>query len=314
MNVSKTNYYSKENYNWDDIEPLPIDVEGVQVSQILYSDEYRQVLGLLRALQSQKEYSERALFITQEAIKLNAAHYTVWQYRYHNIIELGKDIEEELEWVEDIALDNIKNYQIWNYRQLLLKKQETPNPKKEFPLIQVMLDDDPKNYHVWSHRKWLVQFFNKYDEELPFVDYFIEHDVYNNSAWSHRFFTIFSQVEKSGKAITDEIFEEEVEYTKDQIKIAPQNVSSWNYLIGLYESSGKELSNLEEFVLTYANVLNEGSDLESLKSIPALEILIKIYSKSNKSLASKGYDLLSTKYDPIRKNYWEYQKKQITTV
>lgn len=301
-----------ENYDWKDITPLPLDEEGIQVSQILYTEEYRSVMGLLRALQTNEEYSDRALFITQEAIRLNAAHYTVWQYRYHNIINLKKDINKELDWVEEIAIENTKNYQIWNYRQLLLQAQENPDPKREFPLIEVMLDEDSKNYHVWSHRKWLVKFFNKFDEELTFVDQFIEKDVYNNSAWSHRYFAIFGDAEINKKTITNDIFEKELEYTKDKISIAPQNVSSWNYLIALFEVTGNNLSQLEEFAKSYANVLSNDADVEKIKSVPALEALVKIYVKSNPELATKGYDLLATKYDTIRKNYWEYKKKSIS--
>lgn len=266
-------------------------------------------MGLLRALQTKCEYSERALFLTQEAIKLNAAHYTVWQYRYHNIVHLKKDLSKELDWVEEVALENIKNYQIWNYRQLLLQLEKTSNPKREFPLIEVMLDEDSKNYHVWSHRKWLVRFFNKFDEELEFVDKFIQQDVYNNSAWSHRFFAIFGDAQINKKIITDEVFERELEYTKDKISVAPQNVSSWNYLTAVFEETKKDLLHLESYALQYANVLSDNADLEKIKSVPALELLVKIYSQSDPSLAARGYDLLATKYDTIRKNYWEYKKK-----
>lgn len=278
----------------------------------MYTDEYRQVMGLLRALQNKGEYSERSLFITQEAIKLNAAHYTVWQYRYHIIVNLEKDLDKELDWVEQVAIDNTKNYQIWNYRQLLLKQKENPDPKREFPLIEVMLEDDSKNYHVWSHRKWLVLFFNKFDEELEFVDKFITEDVYNNSAWSHRFFAIFGEAKSNNKQISNKTFQSEAEYTKDKISIAPNNVSSWNYLIGLYEEMKKDIGELETFAKRFANVLSEDSDTESIKSVPALDTLVKIYTKSKPQVASKGYDLLATKYDPIRKNYWEYKKKAIS--
>lgn len=269
-------------------------------------------MGLLRALQTNEEYSDRALFITEEAIKLNAAHYTVWQYRYHNIVNLKKDLNKELDWVEGIAIDNTKNYQIWNYRQLLLKLQENPDTKREFPLIEVMLDDDSKNYHVWSHRKWLVKFFNKFDAELDFVDKLIEEDVYNNSAWSHRFFAVFGDAKINNKDITDEIFERELEFTKDKISIAPQNVSSWNYLVALFEETGKDLSQLKSFALQYADVLAQNADIEKIKSVPALETLAKIYTKSDPQLAFKGYDLLAIKYDKIRKNYWDYKKKSLS--
>lgn len=299
-------------FNFDDVEPLPLTPPGVTISVILYSEEYSKSLGLLRALQDKLEYSDRAIYLTEQVIELNAAHYTVWKYRYDNIINLGKDLDKELDWCEEIAVDNIKNYQIWHYRQLLLTKQfeltGVKNAKREFPLIEVMLDDDSKNYHVWSYRKWVVKWSTYWDEEIEFVDRFISNDVYNNSAWSHRYFTFFSNDNNVLKDETE--FLNENQYVIEKIKLAPQNVSPWNYLVGIYEGLNKDLLPLKDLALSYANVIENSNELQS---IPALELLIKVHKLENQNqLALKGYDLLIEKYDPIRSNYWNYQKNLIT--
>ncbi|CDR39913.1 CYFA0S04e00496g1_1 [Cyberlindnera fabianii] len=292
-------------YNYDDLEPLPLNLEGVNIATIMYSDEYKHTLGLLRALQAKKEYSDRALALTADAIALNAAHYTLWQYRYHNVIELKKDIDAELNWVEDIAIDNPKNYQIWHYRQMLLEYWGKKDAKREFPIIETMLDDDTKNYHVWSYRKWVVQWTGQWEQELSFVEKFIERDVYNNSAWSHRFFAVFGL---GLDQVTDQVFEREVKYAKEQIALAPHNVSSWNYLIGVFNKLNKPLAPLKDFASQYATITDS---MTPIQSIPALELLTKIYKTSEPDLAIKGYELLGSKYDTIRRNYWDYQKSLI---
>jgi len=43
-------------------------------------------------------------------ITLNAAHYTVWLYRASTLFALNSSIPDELAWLNDIALDNQKNY------------------------------------------------------------------------------------------------------------------------------------------------------------------------------------------------------------
>jgi protein farnesyltransferase/geranylgeranyltransferase type-1 subunit alpha len=274
-------------------------IENNSVATILYSDGFKHLMGLFRALQKNKEYSERALFLTSKVIEVIAAHYTVWQYRFDNIIALKKDINEELDWVEQIALDNPKNYQIWGYRQLLLKHSRQKVLQRELPILDIMIADDSKNYHVWSYRKWIVQWCDDYSHELAFVDKCLKSDVYNNSAWCHRFFVIAHSLAN---------WDDELEYVKRQIEISPKNESSWNYIVGLFDKYEKPLSSLESFALSFANL-----DDEHIESVPALEVLVKIYKEQNTRRALKGYELLSSKYDTIRSKYWEYQKGLISS-
>ncbi|CAH2354058.1 protein farnesyltransferase/geranylgeranyltransferase type-1 subunit alpha [[Candida] railenensis] len=301
---------------FSDITPVQLNQEEPQLCQILYDDEYKSVMGILLALLAKKEYSDRAFELTQAGIELLASHYTIWNYRYNIIVHLDKNLYDELDWCEQLALDNEKNYQIWNYRQLIIEliiSRETSDTVKkfnayhEFPIVDEMLSQDSKNHHVWSYRKWLVERFKLYrdEREIEFVAKRIEYDVKNNSAWTHRFFIKFGD-----EQVDQNVINEEIDYVKQKIQEAPQNASSWNYLIGIYQKFKKpdELIDLEEFCQEFANINEENV----IKSSYALELLGKInVKKNNKPKAIEIYSLLKDIYDPIRKNYWTYQIKEI---
>lgn len=73
------------------------------------------VTSIFRALSSVSppEHSRRALDITEHVIRLNPAHYTVWQYRFQTLLAINADLMEELEWSGEFARDNLKSYQVW---------------------------------------------------------------------------------------------------------------------------------------------------------------------------------------------------------
>lgn len=295
-----------DDYSYDDITPVSLNDEDPQICQILYDDEFRKVMGILLALAQKNEYSERALSLTEQGIELLASHYTIWIYRFDILTHLNKDLLEELDWCEQIALENEKNYQIWNYRQLVINRIISTNiefdPHREHPIINAMLESDPKNHHVWSYRKWLAEKFDLYDDpkELQFVDGCILMDFRNNSAWSHRFFLKFGRdINDTEESTTDEI-----EFVKKIIRQSPQNPSTWNYLIGIYEKKKRNFAELEPFCNEFTGAV--------VRSSFALEILGRIYLEQGKFKESvEVYDSLIEKYDPIRRNYWEFQKGQI---
>lgn len=64
---------------------------------------------------------------------------------------------------------------------------------------------------------------------------------------------------------------------------------------------------------TVKSFATEFADLESpddVYSSHALDLLADIYAEeeNNKESAEKALDLLATRYDPIRANYWNYRK------
>ncbi|KAF4555340.1 Protein prenyltransferase alpha subunit-like protein [Elsinoe fawcettii] len=330
---------------WTDVVPIPQDDGGPNpLAAISYTDGYSEAMSYLRAVMAANEMSSRALDLTENIISMNPAHYTVWLYRAKILASLGLDLKEEIIWLNAVALRHQKNYQIWHHRQFLLDKLN--DPKGEIRFVNRMLAGDAKNYHVWSYRQWLVRRFGLWDvkaangrreireetrdeedeeqvpellegevaeetNELEETALFIGEDVRNNSAWNHRFFIVNGSEKVQG--VKDQaVLEREVAFAKEAIKKAPQNQSPWSYLRGTAERAKGKAGLLE-----LATFCGEFVDLDqgTVKSSHALDLLAEIWGGQKKAAeATKAYELLRDKYDPIRRNYWEYMRGKLEGV
>lgn len=282
-----------------------------------------------------KEYSPRCLRLTEKIIGLNPAHYTVWLYRAAIITARNMPVLDEIEWLNEIALAHLKNYQIWHHRHLLVdnyfptiaddedKIAEFAASEREF--LKEILAEDTKNYHVWSYRSYLVGKLGVWGskEELEAIEELINDDVRNNSAWSHRFFLVFSNPAHStpGVAATQvdpkvpaDVIDREVAYAKEKIDLAPQNQSPWNYLRGVLVKGGRKLAEVEDFVQGFVKGLGEKGGNEDVQSTHALDLLAEIYAeKGEKEKADLCLRRLGDKWDQIRVGYWEWRRKCLQT-
>lgn len=337
MSLEEESYKEFNIQDYDDITPMAIEsnLGNDELCKILYTDEYKQLMGLAKSMLSNNELSARAFRLTSQLINLVPAFYTIWNYRFNilshlinhkQIVDSSSDffIMKELDWLDQVTLNNPKNYQIWSYRQSILTKliKGQPSLKHELPIIEMMLNDDTKNYHVWSYRKWVVKFIGDYTNELSFANNMIDRDVYNNSAWNHRMFYL-------KQICPDPLFlSQELDYVKTKISLAPQNVSSWNYLRGLLnflpsnqlnDTNNNSNDNIETFISQFLSNLPLDSNVRDISSLPdiqssyALEFLADIYaSKGERQMSELCYKYLSIKYDPIRKNYWNHKIKLLS--
>lgn len=72
------------------------------------------------------------------------------QYRQQVLFELNSDLQKELDYIDEIASAQAKNYQVWHHRQVIVDKLN--NGEREIPFIDEILEEDSKNYHAWSYR------------------------------------------------------------------------------------------------------------------------------------------------------------------
>ncbi|KAJ5145030.1 CAAX geranylgeranyltransferase alpha subunit [Penicillium atrosanguineum] len=285
---------------WADITPIPLndgsESGAMPLATIAYPDEYLDATSYLRAVMAANEMSERALKLTENVISMNPAHYTVWIYRAKILFALDKDLLEELEWLNGVSLKYLKNYQIWSHRQILMASEShfPTLPPKELSFLMEMFAQDSKNYHVWTYRHWLVRRFGLWDHprELEDVDALLKADVRNNSAWNHRYMLRFGPRGDEPDAgmvgsgadtkagvhgvVDEEIVDSELEVAKNAILKAPENRSPW--------------------------------------CTHAVEWLADVYAEGREEEAVQMLTLLREKYDPVRKNYWDYRIKMLGQV
>lgn len=257
---------------------------------------------------------------------MNPAHYTVWLFRFKIISTLKLSVPDEIDWLNHVALGNLKNYQIWNHRQILMDyyypliedddAATRALARSETQFISRILADDAKNYHVWSYRQYLVgQLFMWTRSELLSTQNFIEEDVRNNSAWSHRFYIVFSDPTAStpGSGPTDAdpqipaaTLDREINYVMEKINLAPQNQSAWNYLSGALVKGGRSLSTMKELAESFVTAL--GDEAEEVRSSHALDFLAKVYDEEGDGEKARlCLRRLGEKWDPVREGYWKYR-------
>lgn len=69
---------------------------------------------------------------------------------------------------------------------------------------------------------------------------------------------------------------------------------------------GKSLEKLKAFAEGFADVDKE----DEVRSSHALDFLADVYADQNRiEQAGKALELLARRYDPIRKNYWNYRRE-----
>jgi len=91
-----------------------------------------------------------------------------WYHRRLCIDNMDLDLEEELEFLDEIMEENQKNYQIWHHRKAIVEKSQ--NSSKEKPILNHIFEEEPKNFHAWCHRIWVVRRFNLIENEFEFID------------------------------------------------------------------------------------------------------------------------------------------------
>eukprot|EP00123_Amoebidium_parasiticum_P001563 comp12682_c0_seq1/m.7774 comp12682_c0_seq1/g.7774 ORF comp12682_c0_seq1/g.7774 comp12682_c0_seq1/m.7774 type:complete len:311 (-) comp12682_c0_seq1:32-964(-) len=292
---------------WKDVTPIPQNDGPYPVVPIAYSQTFIDTMDYFRAVLLANEMSERAFEVTTDAIGANPGNYTAWEFRRKLLKALNKDLREELEYVQEMAEDNAKNYQLWYHRRAVVEM--LGDYSRELSFSGHMLADDAKNYHAWTHRQWVVQSQSLWDGELDYIDELLTEDLRNNSAWNHRWFVV-----KSTTGFTEEVVAREIDYTLQWIKKAPSNESPWNYLRGAVVGS-KGFSSYPQIKAFCVDLVSKG-----VRSPYMQAVLVEIYaeeavagSKDAHTEALRYLEMLENDTDVIRAKYWRYRRTRLET-
>ncbi|KAL5201846.1 hypothetical protein ABZP36_036200 [Zizania latifolia] len=302
-----------------DVVPVPQDDGPHPVVPIAYRSDFREVMDYFRALYFAGERSVRALHLTAEVIGLNPGNYTVWHFRRLVLEALDADLQEEMNFVDQIAESNPKNYQIWHHKRWLAEKLGPDVANKEHEFTRKILAIDAKNYHAWSHRQWVLQVLGGWETELQYCNQLLEEDVFNNSAWNQRYLVITRSPLHGGLVA---MRDSEVDYTVGAILANPQNESSWRYLKGLYKGENNLLVADERISDVCLKVLKNDwtcvfalsllLDLLRIGLQPSDDLRGTIEAMKNADPETADADLATAicsilqKCDPLRVNYWSW--------
>ncbi|KAI9246596.1 hypothetical protein BY458DRAFT_446694 [Sporodiniella umbellata] len=247
-----------ENPDWKDVVPVSQDDGPNPLVPIAYAEDY--------------------------IIDMNPAHYTVWNYRQNVLFALQSDLNAELEFIDMIAGDQAKNYQVWHHRQVIVDKLGAGD--QELGFINTILETDSKNYHGWSYRQWVVKRFDLWKDELAFTNDLILLDVRNNSAWNYRYYVLFENPQKP----STETVEKEID---------------------LLEKSDKTLDTMEPLLKELIDI-----QVESPFIVSAYIDIYEQRAKQSKSpidpVVFEMCDEMIKKLDIIREKYWEFRKTKLS--
>lgn len=221
------------------------------------------------------------------------------------------DWEAELQFCDDISLEQQKNYQVWYHRQTVIEKLLALEKitilalaDRDFALCDKMLEEDSKNYHVWSYRQWAVVRYGCWERELAFVERCLQRDVRNNSAWNQRFWI----GERSGWWASIEICRREWDFALREAGRAPNNESPWLFATGILRRCGslaKEVVTLEQ--------LHERAAKWPM-SVPLRALMVHYLERVQEdyvAAAALCRGELGSQLDTIHTDYWTFRAQQL---
>jgi len=136
---------------------------------------------------------------------------------------------------------------------------------------------------------------------------------------------VFQSGVREGEADRARVMRRELVYVKQNLSLAPNNASAWNYLRGVLEHARLPFATVVDFVRPYSVPLPAApTDIVDLENPPpgrgaelpcaaAIEFLADVYEEAGGADTDKAVELwksLADEHDTIRKKYWEYRIRE----
>ncbi|KAJ1807259.1 Rab geranylgeranyltransferase, partial [Coemansia sp. RSA 2598] len=197
-------------------------------------------------LRAQKKYTEEALAATKRLLELNTELHTVWNYRREIFGHLDewRDaekkqalLEQELEFLLEIIMKNIKSYWMWNHRTWALCQLPSPSWDGELRLVAKLLAVDARNFHGWDYRRFVVARIREASDDAAAVDRSeflftteqINRDCANHSAWHNRSKLLPAILSELSEEKRQEVIDKEVDLILNAIYTDPDDQNAWLY-------------------------------------------------------------------------------------
>ncbi|KAI7834824.1 hypothetical protein BX661DRAFT_175597 [Kickxella alabastrina] len=206
---------------------------------------YRTLSAQVMTMKSQNTFSPDALSATRNLLELNTELHTVWNYRRKIFLNLDswqdmslrqQHLEEELGFLLEIIVRNIKSYWMWNHRVWALSMLPVPSWERELALVAKLLAVDARNFHGWDYRRFVVAKLRetKGDDvdlaEFAFTTEQINRDCANHSAWHNRSKLLPTLLQRcASPEERKELLGTEVDLILNAIYTDPDDQNAWLY-------------------------------------------------------------------------------------
>ncbi|KAJ2162539.1 Rab geranylgeranyltransferase [Coemansia sp. RSA 552] len=210
-------------------------------------ERYRALNSHVMDLRARSVFSTEALDATKRLLELNTELHTVWNFRrtvFMGLDESWQDtekrqavLEQELGFLMEIIMKNIKSYWMWNHRVWVLVSLPEPSWERELALVAKLLAVDARNYHGWDYRRFVVSKLKECVEdgdavdrsEFDFTTEQINRDCANHSAWHNRSKLLPAILGRADAQAQQKILEEEDALILNAIYTDPDDQNAWLY-------------------------------------------------------------------------------------
>ncbi|EOA30025.1 hypothetical protein CARUB_v10013127mg [Capsella rubella] len=200
----------------------------------------------------QKIYTQEAVQISEELLKINPEAYTAWNYRklaVEDKLSRSDDsdpslvnliLSEELRVVDEVILKNLKSYGAWYHRKWVLSKGH-PSLQKELQLVNEYQKIDSRNFHAWNYRRFVVEQTKTSElDELQYTTDMIYDSFSNYSAWHNRSLLLSSLVAKKADGfMPKETIRREIDFVYNALFTDEYDQSAWFYYLWLLDQTVK---------------------------------------------------------------------------